>query len=69
MERLRERERVHNYRAGLPAAMTINVNRKKGAKAVDPLDFFGGRPRSKISNVESIRGAFRTLAANYRGRK
>ena len=69
MDRYRERERVHNYRAGLPAAMTINVNRKKGAKPTEPLDFFGGRKASKLSNVESIRFAFRTLAANYKGRK
>lgn len=56
----RERVQAEDYRAGVIAALVANANRRKGAKAASPGDFFPSlarkRPRGPMSG-DQIRDA------------
>ena len=58
LEALRSRrmdmERIKNYRAGLQPSVYINSKRKKGAKAITPLEFFGQELPQRIAPADEI---------------
>lgn len=69
LDRHAELERAANYRAGLVAATVVNVNLKKGAKPVQPRDFFDeGRDEEDFMSVEQASAALDLWAAQHNAR-
>jgi hypothetical protein len=56
------KQRMENYRAGIIAAILYNQNRKRGATAMEPLDFFGGKSK-EVQTPAEIRSQLTAWAA------
>lgn len=69
LDRHTELERAANLRAGLVAATVVNVNLKKGAKLVQPRDFFDEKHREEdFMPVEHAQQAMDRWAAEHNAR-
>jgi hypothetical protein len=58
-----QKERVWNYRFGLLASLKFNSSKKKTAKAMEPLDWFGDKRERKPQTTDEARAAIMAWAA------
>ena len=68
MKRNRREQNQRLYAAGIVAATLININRKKGARAVDPSEFVPGMTKGGPQTPDALRSKVEKLNALFGGR-